>query len=166
MEKQPKITIPPTPLDKTLDILAFVGLALLWAYVIFNYVKLPEKITTHFNFKGEADGHGSKNTLWLLPSIATIIVIGFGFLSRIPHQFNYMVKITPENALQQYALALRMMRYLKIVILLVFAYIVSTIIQNAQQTKDGMSNWFLPITFAFISLPTVLLIYYSNKKNK
>jgi uncharacterized membrane protein len=164
MEKRPKLTIPPTPLDKTLDILAFLGLALIWVYVIYNYANLPDRITTHFNIKGEVNGHGSKNTLWLLPSIATIIIIGFSFMSRIPHQFNYMVKITPENALQQYTLALKMMRYLKIVILLIFTYIIYTIVQNAQQSKDGMSHWFLPLSLCLTFLPTAVLIYYSYKK--
>lgn len=50
-------------------IYALLILAVPFGYAIYLYPNLPEIIPTHFNIKGEADGFGSRETIFLLPSI-------------------------------------------------------------------------------------------------
>jgi uncharacterized membrane protein len=165
MEQRPKLHIPLNQTDKILEALAFTALALLWVYTFINYAQLPNDVPTHFNVKGEADGFGKKMTLWFLPVMATIMLVGFTFISRIPHQFNYMVKITPENAFQQYSYALKMMRYLKLAVVGIFFFLVYAIVKNALGEMTGLSAWFFPITLISVFLPAIVLII-SSRKNK
>jgi hypothetical protein len=105
-----------------------------------------------------------KTTLLLLPIIATVMVVGITLLSRIPHQFNYLVKITPKNAFQQYSNAVKMMRYLKLVILVIFFFSMYAIIKNALGEMSGLSAWFLPITLISVFIPAIVLIISSSNK--
>lgn len=62
-----------------------VSLALIaggFAVSAWLYPSLPEKIPTHWNLAGEADGHGPKEVAaWLLPAIALGML---GFMSLLP----------------------------------------------------------------------------------
>jgi uncharacterized membrane protein len=164
MEQRPKLEIPLNQTDKILEAFVFIGLALLWLYTAINYTQLPDKIPTHFNFNGVADGFGRKTTLWFTPIIATIMVVGLTFLSRIPHQFNYLAKITPDNAFQQYSNAVRMLRFLKLAIVGILSFITYSVVKNAQNEMSGLNAWFLPIVIFSTSLPAVVLIISSFKK--
>ena len=47
-----------------------IGLVLIpFAYAIYLYPTLPNKIPMHFNLKGEVDGWGSRESIYLLPAI-------------------------------------------------------------------------------------------------
>lgn len=139
---QPKLNIPLTNNDKTLEIIALIGIILIWAICLYYYSSLPETIPIHFNAAGNPDGFGNKNTLWLLPSITTALYIALTAISKIPHTFNYPVKITPENAPNQYRKAIQLLRIIKVVITIGFSYMVYESIQvalgNAQTT--GLSS--------------------------
>ena len=53
-----------------------VGLILLpFAYAFYLYPTLPYKIPMHFNLKGEVDGWGSREGIYLLPSIMGLTII-------------------------------------------------------------------------------------------
>ena len=57
-----------------------IGLILLpFAYAFFLYPTLPYKIPMHFNMNGEVDGWGSREGIYLLPSIMGFVSI-FVFL--------------------------------------------------------------------------------------
>ena len=58
-----------------------LGLALLpFAYALYLYPTLPNKIPMHFNLKGEVDGWGSKESIYLLPAIMGLTSIFVYFL--------------------------------------------------------------------------------------
>ena len=46
-----------------------------FAYAFYIYPSLPYKIPTHFNMEGKADGWGSKESIYLLPSIMGFVSI-------------------------------------------------------------------------------------------
>ncbi|MEY3577743.1 MAG: hypothetical protein RL394_1328, partial [Bacteroidota bacterium] len=47
-----------------------LGLAVLpFVYAFYLYPTLPNKIPMHFNLKGEVDGWGSRESIYLLPAI-------------------------------------------------------------------------------------------------
>ena len=65
-------------INKCLDI---IGLILAVALVIMTFIywgKAPDIIPTHYNFKGEVDAYGSKNTIFILLPIALIIIFVTG----------------------------------------------------------------------------------------
>jgi uncharacterized membrane protein len=58
-----------------------LGLVLLpFAYALYLYPTLPNKIPMHFNINGEVDGWGSRESIYLLPSIMGLTSIFVYFL--------------------------------------------------------------------------------------
>lgn len=158
--ERPKITLIPTMADKLVEVLGWLILLTLWGWTISHYSALPDTIPTHFNGAGEADGFGSKASIIGLPIIATLLFIGFTVLNRYPHIFNYPTTITQDNALRLYTLATRMLRYLKLILVVVFGGITFKTIQTANGESSGLGGWFLPLTAGLIFIP---LIYFVIK---
>lgn len=164
---RPKIKLTLKPIDEWLESLAIMGCVWLWIYCIRAYSILPETIPTHFNLKGVADDYGSKATIFILPSVATAIYLLITVLKRYPHIFNYMVKITVENAESQYRFATRMLRVVKLFVIVLFG-IVCIMVTNA--TNDaGLSRWlgaFLPIILALFTVNTLGFVFRSTKTKR
>lgn len=120
MEARPKIKLELTPASKILEALGWIAVLLLWILVIVYYTKLPAIVPTHYNDAGQVDGHGNKSSVLILPVIGTCIFVGLTYLNKFPEVFNYAVKITKENTEKQYANATKMIRYLKLMIILLF----------------------------------------------
>ena len=164
--ERPKITPIPTSTDKLVDLLGWIVLLAIWGWTFSHYSTLPETIPTHFNAAGEADGFGSKASIIGLPVIATLLFIGLTVLNRYPHIFNYPTAITEDNALRLYTLATRMLRYLKLVLVLVFGGIEFMTIQTATGEEAGLGAWFLPLTVVLIFIPLIYFVIKSVQANK
>jgi uncharacterized membrane protein len=158
METRPKIEIESTLVDKTIEALGWLALTILWALPILNYNILPQTIPTHFNAVGNIDAYGSKMTIFLLPLIGSVIFITLTIVNRFAHVFNYPVKITTENAKIQYTVAVRMMRYLKLSLVIIFTFISVWTINAAKGTAHGMGIWMLPLILILIFAPMVYFI--------
>ena len=165
-EERPKITLIPTTADRLVDLLGWIVLLTIWGWTFAHYSSLPDTIPTHFNATGEADGFGSKASIIGLPIIATLLFIGLTVLNRYPHIFNYPCPVTQDNALRLYTLATRMLRYLKLVLLLVFGGIEFMTIQNATGKAAGLGVWFLPLTLVLVFLPLIYFVVKSVQTNK
>lgn len=165
MNKNPKIKLELSIIDKILEIAGWSALLTLWFIILINYSDLPDKIPSHYNAYGEVDGYGSKFLLIILTLISTILYISLTYLNRFPHIFNFPVKITQENAVNQYIIATRLIRYIKFIIVLIFGSIVFITIFNYKNSNIGIGIWFLPIILILVFLP---LIYFIRKsiKNK
>ncbi len=139
-----------TTVDQILELAAGVALICLWGFAIYHYRSLPDTIPIHFNYKGEADNFGSKPTIWLLPGLGTGLFVMMTLVNRIPHQFNYATKITEANAVFQYTLAQRLIRYLKLIIMCLFTFILGMMVWQTQGKDSSMNAWFLPFFLAMI----------------
>ncbi len=160
MDKRPKIKLELSPIDQFLEITGWFVLVVLISLAALSYFRLPETIPTHFNFKGEADEFGSRETIFALPFLGMVVFIGMTILNRYPHTFNYSVEITEENARRQYMLATRLIRYLKVAILLIFSLIVFTTLQTATGQADGLGVWFYLALIGILGIP---LVFFTSK---
>ncbi len=79
----------------------------------------------HFNVFGQPDSYANKNIIWFLPALGLILYIGMTILNKYPHVFNYPIKLTNENAEKLYKIGTKTIRFLKIVIIISFAYLVA-----------------------------------------
>jgi uncharacterized membrane protein len=165
-EERPKLKIQLSPTDKVFELLSWGVLLALWVWTGTIYSSLPDSIPTHFNAAGEADGFGRKASIVGLPIIATLLYIGLTLLNRVPHIFNFPTPVTQDNALRQYTNATRMIRYLKLILVLVFAGISFQTIQQANGKADGLGVWFLPLTLVLIFIPLIYFIIKSVQENK
>lgn len=164
MNKRPKIKPALTTADKVFENLGVVVIVAIWYGIITNYGLLPDIIPIHFNGAGKADGYGAKSNILILPIIATVIYLGLTQLNKYPYVFNYAVKITEENALRQYTLATRMIRYLKCIVVMIFGFISLQTIRNVKGQSLGLGTWFLPISVVLIFVPMIYFVLKSIKK--
>ncbi len=149
------------------DALAFVFLLLMLVMVSQHYADLPEKIPTHFGSGGTVDEFGSKQTILILPTLGVFIFIMMLVLNRFPHKFNYLVKITPENAAQQYRLGTRIIRFANVFVMGIFYYTSYKIVNiSLYQTTSALDKWFVPLILGIAILGTISIFIISLLKNK
>jgi uncharacterized membrane protein len=154
----------PEPIDWLIEAVAISGLVTILGYAIYHYPHLPEMIPSHFNGSGEPDDFGPKSTFWLLPGLSVFIYIMLSLIMLIPQQFNYTVKITPRNALKQYTYAMRLVRYVKAVIIWLFFYICSSTVRVSAGKESGLGLWFLPVFLSVLFIPMILYFILSFRK--
>ena len=165
MGTRPQIKLTLSPFDNTLEWTSKIFLAIMWGLTLYAFLKLPATIPTHFNAAGQADDHGNKLTLLILPILATVIYFGLTQLNKFPHIFNYMTKITYENTERQYAIMTKLLRFMKLAILLIFTLIVLFTYLTTIGVTNGLGFWFLPLVVGLLLFPTAIAIIKSLKKN-
>ena len=160
VDKSNRPTIRPEmgPIDWLLEAAALLGLLFFAGFAVYHFPKLPELIPSHFNGAGQPDEYAAKSTFWMLPGIAIFIYALMSLIVLAPHQFNFRVTITPQNALKQYTLAIRLIRYLKAGLIWMFFYISYGTIRVVAKDGTGLGSWFLPVVLGGIFIP--LIIYF------
>ena len=164
METRPKIKLTLTSVDRKLELTSKIFLVILWGLTLYTFLKLPTTIPTHFNASGQADDYGNKLTLLILPILATVIYFGLTQLNKYPHIFNYLTKITEDNAQKQYTIATRMLRFLKLEVLVIFSLIILFTYLTTIGVTNGLGFWFLPLAVGLLLVPTAIGIIKSLKK--
>lgn len=164
--KRPRIKVPFETVDVIIEMLSITLLILMWIYCIINYFELPDTIATHFDATGKPDDFGSKNTIWIIPVVATVMYIGMYILNKYPHIHNYMVNITEENALKNYRFSTRVVRVVNFLCVLLLAYITYMIIESAFGKQYNLGTWFVPLLIGFSIVFPIVLIIYMRKLNK
>ncbi|MDN4166082.1 DUF1648 domain-containing protein [Cytophagales bacterium LB-30] len=161
---RPQLRIPLQLSDWILESFALVAL-LFTVYVVFkHYGALPDTIPSHYNAMGEPDDFRSKSLLFVLLGISVFQYLLLTGLSRIPHHFNYLEEITPENAYSQYSKALKIVRISKLGVVLLFGYILWQTIQIGLGNAQGLSRYFLGFGIGFYLL--ILLVYILKARSK
>jgi len=155
---RPLLKLAMGPADLILEILAIVSLLCFIGFMAYHYATLPETVPTHFDASGKPDDYGSKTTLLILPVIALVIYSILSLIGRIPEKLNYPVKITPANSRRQYTLGIRLIRYLKLAIVLMFFFISYKTVMIALGNSSGLGIWFLPVLIGIILMP--IIIYF------
>lgn len=141
MKNQPEINLPKSAAERWLDMAAWVAVILNFALAFNAYSTLSETIPVHFNYKGDADGFGSRSMIFLLPIVSFLLVSGMIYVSRFPHNFNYLRKITPENAPAEYRRARLLLRVLNALISLMFMLLTWNTILVAKGEAEGLGVW-------------------------
>lgn len=163
MNQQPRMHLEPAAIDRWLERFTWIVLTLNWLTTILAVSCLPERVPTHFNIKGLADGWGSPYVILPVPMIASLLVAALTWLNHYPHAFNYAVKITPENAFRQYTNATRLIRILNLTIAIIFLGISLMMTLSAAVLIDGPGIWILPAILLLVYVPLAVFIYRSFK---
>lgn len=128
---------------------------LLWTLAAVAFFKMPDTVPAHFNASGQADDYGNKVTIFILPIIATLLFIGLTALNRYPQIYNYPGKITEANVMYEYSKATRMVRFLKVLITIVFTTITLSTFLTAIHVINGLGSLFLPLMIVLLSVLTI-----------
>lgn len=136
---RPKIALELTLADRLLEALTALFVLLLGGVPLVYYGELPDQIPQHYNAAGEVDIYGPKYLLLVLAGVGILLYGLMTWVGRYPHWFNYPVAITPENAERQYRIATRLMRMLKLVVVLLFFYLIYETIRIGLGRAEGLS---------------------------
>jgi len=157
--KQPVIHIEPEPYDKLLDRIAFVFLLLQFLIPMVMFSSLDDSIPTRFDSSGEVSSTSSKYTVWILPFVGAFLYGMLWFLNKAPNTFNYPVKITPENAEFHYRKSVRMMRNIKLICMVMFAFIVWSTVAVGAGLASGLNTVVMTILLILVFAPIAHYLY-------
>jgi uncharacterized membrane protein len=137
------------------------GLLIAYSFVHAWWVwdDLPERIATHFNTQGEADGWSDRGSLFTLP----FIMLGtYGMMVAIwrfvkPWNYNIPTDVTKENAASLYALTRGLIVWMTLAIGVTSILGVSHIVSYNIGTAFG-GSWLLPLLLAMYFLPIVVYL--------
>lgn len=163
---RPKIKVPLEGLDIIVDIMSATLLILLIAYTFVSYSELPDTIPSHFNAKGDIDDYSEKSILWLLPILGVVLFFGMYIINKYPHLHNYMVNITEENAIKNYRLSTRIVRFTNLFIMLLFGIITYSIVESAHGNISKLYSWLLPVIIGFSIVFPITFLIYQKRINK
>jgi uncharacterized membrane protein len=89
--------------------------------VLARYPALPDRVATHYNLAGQADGWGPKFWTLVMAGVFAVLIEGTSWLARRPQWFNYPCEITADRAQAAYREAERTMVWLNAALLALFA---------------------------------------------
>ncbi|MDO1513633.1 DUF1648 domain-containing protein [Maribacter confluentis] len=162
----PKINIPLTKQQQKLIVFGWIIVVLNFLLVAAFYNNLNDIVPIHFNYKGEADGYGNKQTIWALP-ILTLIVHTILYLvlkKTKPWNMNYPIQVTAKNAPQLYRLSIHMLVQLNLLIaIMLIPIILETIILDHNLNLGFKLS---SLTLFIVACITVLPFYYVFKMYK
>ena len=162
---RPRIKIGMNSIDWLFEFIAFALIVIHILLLVFYYSDLPGTIPTHFNGAGDPDGYGSKTTLFLIPAFSVFIYLSLTIAAFFPHIYNFPVKITEQNAEIQYRLAIRFLRAIKVLVLLMFAFINYRTVLIALGSTTGLGVVFLPV-FLLLFFGVIALYFVQALNNR
>jgi uncharacterized membrane protein len=136
---------------KTLrELIAAAGLVFSAAVVADFYSRLPERIATHFNGEGVANGFGARSTLWVLVGIALLLYSTLSVINFVPRIVNLKRPLAPEQDKALLAESMAMVGWIKAEVCWMFAYLCLAMVRNGMGLQVGIGSWFLPVTLLVV----------------
>lgn len=162
---RPKLKLKQDNFDKAVFYSGITALFIQLIITILNYNSLPEIIPTHYNFAGEADDFGNKNSILVLPIISLVLFSAMNFLKGYPHLLNYTVKITPENAEKQYRNGQKLLNVMATIMTFTFLFITYSQVENATNASTKLPNNFITY-FTFIVFAVIIYFFIKSQLNR
>lgn len=125
---------------------------------------MVSQIPKHFNALGQVDAYGDLGIIWLLSAIGLVLYVGLNILARFPFVFNYLIKVTDENAKRLYTLGVRTIRLLKVIVILSFAFLNLKTIEIALNRTTEIGKCYLPIFLSVMVILVGTMIYKQNEQ--
>jgi uncharacterized membrane protein len=138
------------PVKTVRELIALAGVVFaIWVVGDF-YSRLPERIATHFNAEGMANGFGTRSALWVLVGILCLLYLTLSAVERIPRVVNLKKPLAPEREQVVLAESMEMVSWIKVEICWMFAYICLAMVRNGMGLQVGLGRWFLPVTLLVV----------------
>lgn len=134
-----------TKADRILDIIGWILLIGTLAYLILGWSSFPNQIPMHYNGAGEIDRWGGKGEIIVIEVVMWILYLGIGLVEKYPQIWNTGVEVTPQNREKVYRILKYMLKTLKTLTALIFAYL---IVNSLQGTP--LPGWFTPATLILV----------------
>ncbi|MCG6187002.1 DUF1648 domain-containing protein [Maribellus maritimus] len=164
MEKRPRILINLTLIDYFFEIIGAIGMVCLILLPVYYFNDLQSQMPKHFNTLGQVDSYRNRGIIWLLPAIGMFLYVGLSILNKFPFAFNYPTKVTNENAEKLYTPGTRTIRLLKLIVILLFAFLNFKTLETGLNRATEVGKYFLAIFLIVFTILMVTMIYKMTKK--
>lgn len=134
-----------TRADRILDLLGWILLIGTLAYLILGWSSFPDQIPMHYNGVGEIDRWGGKGEIIFIEVMMWILYLGIGVVEKYPQIWNTGVEVTVKNKEKVYRTLKYMLKTLKFLTALIFAYLIVNSLQSAP-----LPGWFTPAVMILI----------------
>ena len=134
-----------TRADRILDLLGWILLIGTLAYLILGWFSFPDQIPMHYNGAGEIDRWGGKGEIIFIEVMMWIFYLGIGVVEKYPQIWNTGVEVTAKNKEKIYRTLKYMLKTLKFLTALIFAYLIVNSLQSAP-----LPGWFTPAVMILI----------------
>ena len=134
-----------TRADRILDFLGWILLIGTLAYLILGWSSFPDQIPMHYNGAGEIDRWGGKGEIIFIEVMMWILYLGIGVVEKYPQIWNTGVEVTVKNKEKVYRTLKYMLKTLKFLTALIFAYLIVNSLQSAP-----LPGWFTPAVMILI----------------
>ena len=132
------------------ELLALAGVVFSAAVVADFYSRLPERIATHFNAEGVANGLGARSTLWVLVGIAVLLYLILSVVGSLQGVVSLKRPLAPEREKVVLAESMEMVGWVKVEVCWMFAYLCLAMVRNGMGLQVGLGWWFLPVTLVVV----------------
>ena len=132
------------------ELLALAGVVFSVAVVADFYSRLPERIATHFNAAGVANGFGTRSTLWVLVGIAVLLYLILSVVGSLQGVVSLKRPLAPEREKVVLTESMEMVGWIKVEVCWMFAYICLAMVRNGMGLQTGLGPWFLPLTLVVV----------------
>jgi uncharacterized membrane protein len=132
------------------ELIAVAGLVFSAAVVADFYTRLPERIATHFNGEGVANGFGARSTLWVLVGIAVLLYLILSGVGSLQGVVRLKRPLAPEREKVALAESMALVGWIKAEVCWMFAYICLAMVRNGMGLQVGLGWWFLPVTLVVV----------------
>ncbi len=112
-----------TKADIIIDVVCLLISVGITAYLFIGWKSFPEQIPMHYDFAGNIDRWGRKKDMIFLPIMSWILYLFMCGVECIPQAWNTGVKVTEENKERVYRVLRYLLKSIKLLVVLVFAYI-------------------------------------------
>ncbi len=138
---------------KSLEVVALFALFLLF-WITYAALegpnRLPDRIATHFDAAGNANGWGPPTVLWVLPVAALGLYLLMSVVARFPSAWNYPVRVTRENLDRLQSVALNMVALLKTELVCFFALLQWAIVHSARSGHGRAFALLVPVLLVVV----------------
>ena len=149
--------------DWVLEAASFLVIVASWVVLLLNFAEIPETVPVHFNMQGEADRFGSKNELFLVQGIASVLYAGMVVLALFPQAHNMPTTLTEENKEEKWKLSAQFIRVVNLVVSSIFLSLTVTSVNNALMGVEDQDPWLL---FVLLGVLGVAIVIYWVKLAK
>jgi len=126
--------------------------------VVVNYRMLPERIATHFNGAGVANGFGPKSTLWLLVGVELVMYGVMSIINFVPPRVNSRRALTVEQRAEVWRLTLALVGWMKAEMACLLAYLCYSIAEIALGERAGLGVAFRPLVLIVVFGTVVIFV--------
>ena len=155
------VSVPPTRFDRILDLVALFLCILLWALAIGLYLDAPEQIPTGFDAMGNPRSWGSPAFYFLMSGIGTFYAVAIFLAAYFPQFINMPVVLKESTIVPQSALMIRCCRWLNIVGLAMFLFILLQMAGYQYEVLRMDASLFVAGMMGNVFLILGFIIYYS-----